>query len=398
MVGFGFPWPGRLNSRLAPVSAGFTLVALLAACSTPAQGPEAGGGRGGGRGDDAPVPVSVAAVVEKTVPLEVTTVGSGEPDSTVEIRAQVTGQLTAVHFTEGADVALGDLLFTIDPRPFEAALKQAEAVLARDSTQAKNLEATRVRHADLLKRGLMAQADYDATATQAAAAAAALDAGRAQVENARLQLQYTKIQAPVAGRTGALLVHPGALVRGNDTSPLVVINRLSPIRVSFAVPSQYLPQIRAGQARAPLVVRARPQSGSTVGAQSGAGADTAADVRGTLSFIDNAVDAATDTIRLKATFANERRQLWPGQIVEVTLRLAEEAHAVVVPATAVQNGQQGQFVFIVNADKTVALRSVTVARTRGDEAVVAKGLRAGEQVVTDGQLRLVPGSRVQVKQ
>jgi len=328
--------------------------------------------------------VTVAAVVEKTVPLEVTTVGSGEPDTTVEVRAQVNGQLTAVHFTEGLDVTQGQLLFTIDARPFEAAVKQAEAVLLRDSTTEKNLEATRVRYADLLKRGLMAQADYDASATQAAAATAALEADRAQVENAKLQLQYTSITAPMAGRTGALLVHPGALVRANDTAPLVVINRLSPIRVTFAVPSQYLPQIRSGQSRSPLVVRARPQGGAD-------------ETTGALSFVDNAVDTSTDTIRLKATFPNEHRQLWPGQIVEVTLRLAEELRAVVVPTTAVQNGQQGQFVFVLNKDQTVTVRPVKVSRTRGEDAIVTSGLQTGDTVVTDGQLRLLPGSRVSVK-
>lgn len=374
------------------------LLTVLAGCSAPGAdgagasgasgGSGAAGGRAGGRGDAA-VPVTIAQAVEKTVPLEVTTVGSGEPDTTAEIRAQVNGQLTSVNFTEGADVSQGQLLFTIDARPFEAAVKQAEAVLARDTTTARNLEATRVRHADLLKGGLIAQADYDATATQAAAAAAALDAGKAQLENARLQLQYTKIVAPMAGRTGALLVHPGALVRANDTAALIVINRLSPIRVAFALPSQYLPQVRAGQARSPLAVRARPQGT----AQGGSGVETA----GRLSFVDNAVDTSTDTIKLKATFANEGRQLWPGQIVEVTLRLAEEPRAVVVPATAVQNGQQGQFVFVVKEDQSVAVRPVKVSRTRGDEAVVASGLATGETVVTDGQLRLLPGSKISVK-
>ena len=364
----------------------------LAACSAPNPAPAQGQGRGGH--GDSPVPVSVASATAKTVPLEITTVGSGEPDTTVEVRAQVTGQLTAVHFTEGVDVKQGQLLFTIDARPFEAALKQAEAVLARDTTQANNLEATRVRHADLLKRGLMAQADYDATATQAAAAASNIDAGKAQVENAKLQLQHTRIVAPVAGRTGAMLVHRGALVRANDAAPLLVINRLSPIRVTFSVPSQFLPQIRAGQARAALTVRARPQQSPGTNGGSNSDAEVAT---GKLTFVDNAVDAATDTIKLKASFTNERRQLWPGQIVEVTLRLAEETNAIVVPATAVQNGQQGQFVFVVDADKTVAVRPVTVSRTRGDEAIVVKGVVAGETVVTDGQLRLLPGSKVSVK-
>ena len=374
----------RLTALLA-----LSFITVLAGCSGQAVAePGAGGGRAGGRGDG-PVPVTIAPVVEKTVPLEVTTVGSGEPDTTVEVRAQISGQLTGVHFTEGAEVTAGQPLFTIDPRPFEAAVKQAEAVLARDTTTAANLEATRVRHAGLLKGGLMAQADYDATATAAAAAAAALDSGRALLENTKLQLQYTKIVAPMAGRTGALLVHPGALVRAGDTAALVVINRLSPIRVTFAVPSQYLSQIRSGQARSPLLVRARPQG--TAGG--GSGIETI----GALSFVDNAVDASTDTIRLKATFANAERQLWPGQIVEVTLRLAEELNAVVVPATAIQNGQQGQFVFVVKEDQTVAVRPVKVSRTRGDDAIVASGLQIGETVVTDGQLRLLPGSKIAAK-
>jgi len=367
-----------------------TFITVLAGCAgqpAPDSG-AAGGGRGSGRGDAA-IPVTVAAVVEKTVPLEVTTVGSGEPDTTVEVRAQINGQLTDVHFTEGADVTAGQLLFSVDARPFEAAVKQAEAVLARDTTTAKNLEATRVRHAGLLKGGLMAQADYDATATTAAAAAAALDADRALLENSKLQLQYTRIVAPMAGRTGALLVHPGALVRSNDTAALVVINRLSPIRVSFAVPSQYLNQIRSGQAKSPLVVRARPQGS--------AGAGSGIESTGALTFVDNTVDASTDTIKLKATFANQQRQLWPGQIVEVTLRLAEELNAVVVPATAIQNGQQGQFVFVVKEDKTVAVRPVKVSRTRGEDAIVTSGLQMGETVVTDGQLRLLPGSKIAPK-
>ena len=366
-----------------------TFITVLTGCSAdPGAEPGPGSGRGGGRGD-APVPVTIASVVEKTVPLEVTTVGSGEPDTTVEVRAQISGQLIGVHFTEGADVTAGQLLFSVDARPFEAAVKQAEAVLARDTTTSKNLEATRVRHAGLLKGGLMAQADYDATATTAAAAAAALDADRALLDNAKLQLQYTKIVAPMAGRTGALLVHPGALVRSNDTAPLVVINRLSPIRVAFAVPSQYLAQIRTGQARSALQVRARPQG---TGGEGGTVEST-----GALSFVDNAVDAATDTIRLKATFANQHRQLWPGQVVEVTLRLAEQLNAVVVPATAIQNGQQGQFVFVVKEDKTVAVRPVKVSRTRGEDAIVSSGLQTGETVVTDGQLRLLPGSKIAPK-
>jgi multidrug efflux system membrane fusion protein len=296
----------------------------------------------------------------------------------------VTGQLTGVHFTEGSDVERGQLLFTIDPRPFELAVKQAETTLERDTAQAQNAEATRKRYADLLKGGLISQADYDTSATSAAASNATLEADRNAIETARLNLQYTKITAPVAGRAGALLVHAGSLVRAADSSPLVTLNQISPIRVGFAIPGQYLGQIRSGQSSSPLLVSARPQGGG-------------AEAQGRLSFVDNAIDTSTGTIKLKATFPNERRQLWPGQIVEATLRLAVEANAVTVPTVAVQNGQQGQFVFVVAGDKTVSVRPVTVSRTRGDIAVVSSGLKTGETVVTDGQLRLQPGSRVAPK-
>ena len=360
-------------------------VALVsAACSSaPSAGPDQGPAGRGGRGD-ATVPVTIAQVSETQVPLEVVTVGTVEAESTVDVRAQVTGQLTGVHFTEGRDVERGQLLFTIDPRSFELAVKQAEATLERDMAQAKNIEATRKRHADLLKGGLISQAEYDATATSAAASSATLEADRNAIETARLNLQYTKILAPVAGRTGALLVHTGALVRAADASPLVTLNQISPIRVGFSIPGQYLDQIRSGQAGSPLLVSARPQGGG-------------ADAEGRLSFVDNAIDTATGTIRLKATFPNERRQLWPGQIVEATLRLAVDARAITVPSVAVQNGQQGQFVFVMAGDKTVSVRPVTVSRTRGDVSVVTNGLKAGETVVTDGQLRLMPGSRVAPK-
>ncbi|HVQ40972.1 MAG TPA: efflux RND transporter periplasmic adaptor subunit [Vicinamibacterales bacterium] len=363
------------------------LAIAAASCSGAAPGSETPGtGRGAGRGDAA-VPVAVAAVREAAVPLDVVTVGTAEAESTVDVRPQITGQLIGVHFTEGRDVERGQLMFTIDPRPFELALRQAQASLDRNTAQAKNLEATRTRQEDLLKRGLISQADYDTAATSVASVNATLEGDRTSVETAKLNLQYTKIAAPVSGRAGALQVHQGALLRTQDTSPLVTINQLAPIRVSFAVPGQYLSQVRAGQSLSELLVTAHPQ-----GADPGAG-----EAIGRLSFVDNAIDTATGTIRLKATFPNQSRQLWPGQILEVSLRLSVDARAVAVPTAAVQNGQQGQFVFVVGADNTVAVRPVTIARTRGDLAVVAKGLQPGENVVTDGQLRLLPGSKISVK-
>ena len=363
------------------------LAIVAAACSSAATGSDQpAGGRSGGRGD-APVPVSVGEVREAAVPLDVVTIGTAEAESTVDVRPQVSGQLIGVHFTEGRDVEKGQLLFTIDPRPFELALKQAEATLERNTAQAKNLQTIRLRQEDLLKRGLISQADYDTAATSVATSNATLEGDRTAVETARLNLQYTKISAPVSGRAGALNVHQGALVRTQDTSPLVTINQLAPIRVAFGVPGQYLPQIRAGQSASPLLVTAHPQ-----------GADPeAGEAVGRLSFVDNAIDTTTGTIRLKGTFPNQSRQLWPGQILEVSLRLSVESHAIAVPVAAVQNGQQGQFVFVVGSDSSVSVRPVTIARTRGDLAVVMKGLQPGDRVVTDGHLRLTPGSKISVK-
>jgi len=291
----------------------------------------------------------------------------------------------SVDFAEGQDVRQGQLLFTIDPRVFEATLLQAEAALARDTAQSKNLEAQHARLTNLLKQGLVSQADYDAAAASAAAMQASIAAGKAAVENARLQRQNTRIAAPVAGRTGALLVHRGALVRANDATPLVVINRLSPAFVSFSVPARMLPRLRRGDTQRALGVEASP-AGAADGASTG-----------TVTFIDNSVDPATDTIRLKATFPNTDRRLWPGAFVDVTLQLSVDQHAKVIPAKAVQPSQQGEFVFVVRPDQTVETRPVKVAWTEGDEAVIETGLNAGETVVTDGQLRLTPGARITVK-
>jgi multidrug efflux system membrane fusion protein len=370
--------------------AGFCLLGVLAtavaACGpngTPAPGTAAAsGGRGGG----APtVPVLTAAAVLKDVPQLVQTVGTVEAYSTVSILPQVSGVLLKAFFAEGQDVAAGDVLFTIDPQPYQVALNQANATLAKDVAQARNAEAMRARNEDLLKRGILSQQDYDTSASQAASLDAAVKADGAQVDNAKLQLKYTTITSPVSGRTGALLVHEGNVVRATDTSPFVVINEIAPIRVVFGVPALYLSEVRTSQAASALQTTARAAGSNDVVS------------RGVVSFLDNAVDSSTGTLKVKGTFPNADRKLWPGEIVEVTLRLTVDARATVVPAAAVQNGQQGQYVYVVQADRTVAFRPVTVSLRNGDDVVVTSGLKVGEVVVTDGQLGLTPGAKVQIK-
>jgi multidrug efflux system membrane fusion protein len=360
------------------------------AAAQSAGGERGRGGREGGRGGGArggaggAVVVTTSTAVEKPMAVDVRAVGNVEAASTVDIRPQVSGQLLNVNFTEGQEVTAGQLLFTIDPRPFEVALRQAEAALARDTAQSKGIAAQLGRSEELLKQQLTARSDRDALATQYAMSQASIALDTAQVESAKLQLQYTKITSPVSGRTGAVLVHPGSLVRTNDTAPLVVINQLSPAFVSFTVPSRLLAEIRRAQARG-LKVTAAPSGSATGG------------VTGTVTFVDNAIDPGSDTVRLKATFANGNRALWPGQFVDVTLQLAVHPRAVVVPVAAVQAGQQGQFVFVVKADSTVDVRPVKVGWIDGNDVVVESGVAAGDVVVTDGQLRLVPGARVSVR-
>jgi multidrug efflux system membrane fusion protein len=358
------------------------------------------------------VPVTTTHVVAKSVPVTIPAVGTAEAIETVQIRAQVTGQLSQVHFAEGQEVRKGDLLFTLDARPFEAALQQAQAVLARDTATANNAASQNARYEDLYKRGLIPRDQYETQQASSQSAQATLQADQAAVETAKLNLSYTKIAAPISGRTGSLSAHEGDLVRANDTTPLVIINQLSPIYVTFAVPGRYLGDIRRYQALKPLQAVARGQASIPPGAQppppttveQANGADLGADVPtasapvptavGTVTFIDNTVDPSTGTIKLKATFPNPEHKLWPGLFVQVTLNLSTDPNAIVVPAIAVQASQQGQFVYVVKPDSTVEMRNVTVARQQGEQMVIANGLSAGEEVVTDGQLRLTPGVRI----
>jgi len=374
----------------------------------------AGGGQGGRRGAGGPVPVVTARVEAKSVPVTIPAVGTAEPLATVQIRAQVTGQLSAVHFSEGQEVKKGQPLFTIDPRPFEAALAQAQAVLSRDTATQQNAQQQAARYEDLFKRGLIPRDQYETQRASNQSLQATLEADRAAVDNAKLNLNYTRILAPMTGRTGALGVHTGDLVRANDTTPMVVINQVSPIYVTFSVPGRYVGDIRRYQAQKPLVVKTQGQSPLPPGAQApppqvltpslakeispgqGATAPVPAGIveTGRVSFIDNSVDASTGTIKLKGTFDNTDQGLWPGLFVQVTLHLTTDQNAIVVPAAAVQPSASGQYVYVVRPDRTAEVRPVTVARQQGEEMIIARGLSAGEEVVTDGQLRLTPGAQV----
>jgi membrane fusion protein, multidrug efflux system len=330
------------------------------------------------------VPVTVAKAEQKTVPIDLTAIGSGEAYSTVSIKSQVNAILDQVHFKQGDFVKKGDLLFTLDARPFQATLDQAEATLARDKAQAELDEVQAERYQKLFAAGVTPKEQFDTAKATATAQEAAVQADQAAVQSAQLQLAYCKIYSPIDGRTGALQVYPGNLVKQNDVPILIVINQVTPFYIDFAVPEQYLGVIKKYMAGGRLPVSATPYG------------DTAAET-GYLTFVDNSVDNTTGTIKLKATFANTDHRLWPGQFSTVSLRLAEEEHATVVPSEAVQTGQSGEFVYVVTKEMTAQQRTVTVARTIGGESVISKGVEPGETVVTDGQLRLIPGVKVQIR-
>ena len=344
------------------------------------------GGRGGGPGGGGPaVPVTAAPAVQKSVPLDVTAIGTVIAASTVAVRSQITGELMTVHFDEGDEVKQGQVLITLDKRPFEASLAQADAQLQKDVAQLANAKAQSARYQDLAQRGIATREQVDQMTTQVAALEGTVAADRANIQSAKVQLDYATIAAPISGRTGLLQVHKGNLVRANDTAPIVTINRITPVYVSFAVPESLLPQFKKYMAAGTIRVEAKAPS------------DAGAPSIGQVDFIDIAVDATTGTIKVKGTFPNQDRRLTPGQFVNVNVTLTTDANVTVLPTTAVQSGQQGTFVYVIKADKTVELRPVTVARTHGDDSIIAKGVTPGESIVIDGQLRLVPGSRVSIK-
>ena len=361
------------------------LCALLAGCKGGAQQP---GSQGEG------VPVTVAQVQKKTVPQQVTAIGTVEPIHTVQIRTQVGGRLEGVHFREGQEVNKGDLLFTLDARPYQAALAQAQSAVQRDKAKMMDAEANARRYEELAKKEYVTQQQAESARADAVSLKATVQADEAAVEQAKLSLAYCAIRAPVTGRTGSLLVHAGNVVKANDV-PLVVIDQMQPIYVSFAVPEKVLPQIRAKQGeQLPVAARLSDQKPGDVPESSAIRGEVA---QGVLTFVDNAVNTVTGTILLKATFENKDEALWPGSFAMATVTLGEIRDATVAPSQAVQRGQQGQYVFVVKQDGTVESRQVVVAMQDERQAVIEKGLAPGETVVTDGQLRLAPGARVQIK-
>jgi multidrug efflux system membrane fusion protein len=346
-------------------------------------------GCSGGGGDASavktgPVPVRVETVSMKDVPVQLRAVGSVEASSTVTVKPQAAGILERVHFEEGQEVRRGDLLFTIDPRPYQALVAQAEANLARDEAQARNAEALVKRYADLVERDFVTQEQFEQIQTNADAMRAAHQADRAALEKARLDLLYCSIHSPIEGRTGSLKVHVGNVVKAEEAE-LVTIHRIRPVHVRFSVPEAELAAIRRHADAGGLKVEAIVMS-----------SEGDARIDGALTFIDNTVDRGTGTIQLKASFDNEEGILWPGQFVDVVLTLATRKDAIVVSSQTVQTGQVGDYVFVVTPDSTVELRRVNVEEVGERETVIREGLSRGEIVVTDGQLNLVPGDRVVV--
>ncbi|MBI5116296.1 efflux RND transporter periplasmic adaptor subunit [Candidatus Poribacteria bacterium] len=352
------------------------LITLPIACS---------GGRDAEPAQKPAVPVAAAVAIQKSVAVELYAIGNVEAYSTVSVKSQANGELIQVHFTEGQGVKKGDPLFTIDPRPYEAAIKQAEANMAKDTAQLENARREAHRFEELSQQGLVAQEQYDRVRTTAAALESAVQADKALVENAHLQLKYCHIHAPISGVAGSLIVDQGNLIKANADTPMVVINQIQPIYVSFSVPETHLSEIK------------KRMSSGQIGVDAAATKGEAHPAEGVLVFVDNTVDNSTGTIRLKATFDNKENQLWPGQFVNVAMTLAVQEDALVIPSRAVQAAEQGQYVFVINKDLTVDSRPISVARTVGSEAIVEKGLQPGEQIVTDGQLRLVSGAKVEVK-
>ncbi len=329
--------------------------------------------------------VSVEAAEQRSVPVRLQAIGNVEAYSTVSLKARVDGQIVAVNFTEGKEVRKDELLFRIDPRSFEAALRQAEANALRDAAARDQARSQEGRYQELLEKNFVSKEAYAQIRTNAEVAEATAKASQAALENARLNLEYCTIAAPIDGIPGKVLLQVGNLVKANDTGALVVINQVKPVFVNFAVPEQELPTVRRYMAVGPLSVDAAESKSDASLAQ------------GSLVFIDNTVDQATGTIRMRARFDNRDTALWPGQFVNVRVRLYDEPNAILVPSRALQTGPEGQYVYVVKPDMTAELRNVTVARSEGDTAIIAKGLAKGEQVVVRGALRLSPGTKVIVQ-
>jgi multidrug efflux system membrane fusion protein len=362
-----------MTSRLCRALAPVLMAALAAACAREQKAPPREG-----------VPVQAGLVARRQMPVEVTVIGHVDPIASAAVKAQVGGQITEVLFKEGQEVQKGQPLLTIDPRPYEAALAQAKANLERDKAIARNAQADVQRYADLVAKEYVTAQQFDQAKMAAASSDATVRADEAAVENARLQVEYCTVRSPFDGRTGSLLVQIGNVVKANDDRTLMTVNQIRPIYVSFAIPERYFGEVVRRFHTERLAVRAALQDGGPP-------------AEGELTFVDNAVNVTTGTIQLKGTFVNKDGRLWPGQFTDVVLILGSEPDAIVAPSSAVLNGQNGSYVFVVKNDLTVEARPVTVNRIQGAFAVIAKGLSGGERVVTDGQLRLSPGALVEIK-
>jgi multidrug efflux system membrane fusion protein len=368
----------RHSSKVSRVLAGAAVLVVLAATIScrPDPKPQRAGARG--------VPVTVGSVTQQSLPVLLTAIGHAVAYEAVSVKPQVTGQLVEVAFKEGLEVRKGQVLFRIDPRPYQDALNKSKAMLARDQAQTSQAEQDEQRTAQLVAQKLTPQEQLDTAHSNTLSLQAAAKADEAQVASDQLQLTYCTVTSPIDGRTGNLQVDIGNIVQAN-TSVLVTINRLAPIFVSFSLPEQNLSDVKRFMAAGDLKIQA------TLPGEEGT------PVTGTLTFIDNTVDSTTGTFALKGTFGNADRRMWPGQYANVTLTVTNQSDVIVVPTAALQSGQNGQYVFVVKGDRTVEMRQVTVARQVGPLAAVSTGVKPGETVVTDGQLLLVPGALADVK-
>lgn len=356
------------------------LILFLGGC-TNKQIAQAAAPGGGGR---PPAPVVVSTVEQRDVPVQITAIGNVEAYQMVQIRSQVNGQIEKIYFREGEDVRKGQLLYSLDKRPFQAALEQAQGMLKRDEAQAANAKLEADRYTDLEGQGVISREQADLQRTQASSNSAAAYADKAAVDAAKVQLQYTDIYAPIDARTGALMINVGNLVKANDTPFLVQLNQITPIYVTFTVPEARLSEVRQFVAKG-LKVLAYPKG------QPGNPAE------GLLTFIDNGVDPQTGTVKLKATFQNKDKRLWPGEFVNVVLNLSTVHNAITVPTKAIQSGQQGDYVFLVTKDGTAEPHQVTTIGTYQNLTLLKGGLNSGDTVVVDGQLRVAPNGKVMIQ-
>lgn len=366
----------RLSILLFPLAA----VLLVSGCTNKQQV-----AAGGGAGRRPPAPVVVAGVEQRDIPVQINAIGNVEAYQTVQIRSQVNGQIQKIFFKEGEDVGQGQKLFQLDKRPFQADLEKAIGQMKHDQAQAENSRMQTERYSSLEKEGIVSHEQGGLLTSQAKADASAVEADRAAVDAARVQLQYTDIVAPINARAGALLINLGNLVKANDTPYLVQLNQVTPIYVTFFVPEGNLDRVRQRYSAGQLKVLAYPKGQSD------------GPVEGQLTFIDNGVDTTTGMFKLKATFQNKDRRLWPGQFVDVALQLSMQKNAVVVPTKAIQTGQQGDYVYVVRADSTAESRPVKTAGAYQNLTLIAGGLNAGEQVIVDGQLGVAPNAKVVVQ-